>query len=648
MKRDVVMKKGYKYSVPILLPTVTDETREVYLSQMKAAKVERIFLTCGGYSMMTEEERARDAELFKRHIPYFEKNGIETGIWVSSTIGHGGPLSHEEFIQDAKKKNYSLLRTLNGEYIADTFCPLDENFTDDIANGFKQLAATGAKTIMIDDDYRLSQHSAYPCCCCDKHLHKISEAYGETVTLDMLKEAFKGGENKLRDAWLKAQGDSLRHLSKKIRKAVDEVDENVCIALACAWSPYGMDGVDGVELARILAGKNSPLLRLHGAPYWKSWWGMGWSIIAITEVAKTFAALSQDNETELMWEGDSFPRPRYTTPASHLELFDAILRSSKAADGILKYIVDYTSHPAYETGYVARHTHNLPLNEKIAQLFSDSKLLGVRIPVFKDLFKYMDVSEDFNVPYLNQIPRGDGAVLAQNSIPTIYEGEGLCNAVFGENARHISLSELEKGGVLDIRAALILQERGVDVGIQAIHSFKMSSLSEETDKYGAHIHPFGNPIAAYRRFCGDLKAGAEVQSYDGENNPVAWRYENANGQKFFVLNVDQADIEYNCSINVNYIRQRQLIEAVEWVAGEKIPAKCEKNPHLYIQCGKSDGLAVGLFNCYDDCVIPAIITLDKEYKKAEFYGCKGKLQGDKVILEEPISAYSYCAFKVFE
>ena len=28
------MKQGYKYSVPILLPTVTDETREIYLSQM--------------------------------------------------------------------------------------------------------------------------------------------------------------------------------------------------------------------------------------------------------------------------------------------------------------------------------------------------------------------------------------------------------------------------------------------------------------------------------------------------------------------------------------------------------------------------------------------------------------------------------------
>ena len=132
------MKKEYKYSVPILLHTVTDETKEIYLSQMKAGKVERIFLTCGGYSMMSDEERAHDVELLKKYIPYFEQNGIEAGIWISGTIGHGGPLSHEEFMQDAQKKPYSLLRTLNGEYIQDTFCPLDENFTDDIANGFKQ------------------------------------------------------------------------------------------------------------------------------------------------------------------------------------------------------------------------------------------------------------------------------------------------------------------------------------------------------------------------------------------------------------------------------------------------------------------------------------------------------------------------------
>ena len=642
------MKKGYKYSVPILLPTVTDETREIYLSQMQTAKVERVFLTYGGYSMMTDEERTQNAELLNHHIPYFEENGIETGLWISGTIGHGGPLSHEECMQNEQKKNYTLLRTLNGDYLEDTFCPLDENFTDNIAKGFKELATTGAKIIMLDDDFRLSQHGAYPCCCCDKHLQKISEIYGETVNLSMLKDAFKGGENKLRNAWLKAQGDSLRHFSKKIRKAVDEVNENVCVALACAWSPYGLDGVDGAELAKILAGKNPPLLRLHGAPYWKSWWGAGWSIIAITEVAKTLAVISKNEETELMWEGDCFPRPRYETPSSHLELFDAILRSSSGADGILKYIVDYTSHPTYETGYVVRHIHNLPLNEQIAALFHGCKPLGVRVPVFKNLLKYMDIPEDFSMGYLNQIPRGDGAVLSQNSIPTIYEGEGLCNAVFGENARHIPLSELEKGGVLDIRAALILQERGVDIGIQSVDSFKMAALSGETDKYGTHISPFGNPVSAYRRFKGKLKAGAEVQSYDADANPVAWHYENENGQKFFVLNIDQADIEYNCSINVNYIRQRQLIDAVEWIAGEKIPAKCEKHPHLYIQCGQSDGLVVGLFNCYDDCVIPAMITLDKDYKKAEFYGCKGRLQGNKVILEEPIPAYSYCAFKVFE
>lgn len=644
------MKKGYKYSVPILLPTVTDETREIYLSQMKESKVERIFLSYGGYSMMTDEERTKSAESLKHHIPYFEENGIETGIWISGTIGHGGPLSHEEPIKEENKKSYALIRNLNGEYIGDTYCPLDENFTDNIASGIKELATTGAKIIMLDDDYRLSQHSGYPCCCCDKHLQKISEAYGETVTLEKLKEAFKGGENKLRDAWLKAQGDSLRDFSKKIRKAVDEVDENVCVALACAWSPYGLDGADGVELAKILAGKNKPLLRLHGAPYWKTWWGAGagWSIIATTEVAKTLATLNQNEETELMWEGDCFPRPRYATPSSHLELFDAILRSSKGADGILKYIVDYTSHPTYETGYVVRHIHNLPLNEKMAQLFGESELLGVRINVFKDVIKYMDIPEDFGIAYLNQVPRGDGALLSQNSIPTIYEGKGLCNAVFGENARHISLSELEKGGILDIRAALILQERGVDIGIQSVSSFKVAPISGETDKYGTHIRPFGTPVSAYRRFNGELKAGAEVQSYDSNNAPIAWRYENANGQKFFVLNIDQADIEHNCGVNVNYIRQRQFSEAVEWISGKKLPAKCEKHPNLYIQCGRSDGLVVGLFNCYDDPVIPAIITLDKEYQKAEFYGCQGRLEKDKIILDKPIPAYSYCAFKVFE
>ena len=56
---------AFNYFVPMMNRQITDETREIYLSQIKAGKVERVFLTCGGYSMMTDEERSNNVEVLK-------------------------------------------------------------------------------------------------------------------------------------------------------------------------------------------------------------------------------------------------------------------------------------------------------------------------------------------------------------------------------------------------------------------------------------------------------------------------------------------------------------------------------------------------------------------------------------------------------
>ena len=59
-------------------------------------------------------------------------------------------------------------------------------------------------------------------------------------------------------------------------------------------------------------------------------------------------------------------------------------------------------------------------------------------------------------------------------------------------------------------------------------------------------------------------------------------------------------------------------------------------------------MAVGLFNCFADSVIDPEIRLDHSYASVKFVGCSGRLEGNTVYLDAPISAYAYVAFELSE
>ena len=74
--------------------------------------------------------------------------------------------------------------------------------------------------------------------------------------------------------------------------------------------------------------------------------------------------------------------------------------------------------------------------------------------------------------------------LAYNTIPTVYEGNGICGIVFDENARNLPLEALENGLIIDVAAAEILAARGIDVGIESFGAVLISGESEHfTDGY---------------------------------------------------------------------------------------------------------------------------------------------------------------------
>lgn len=97
----------------------------------------------------------------------------------------------------------------------------------------------------------------------------------------------------------------------------------------------------------------------------------------------------------------------------------------------------------------------------------------------------------------------------------------------------------------------------------------------------------------------------------------------------------------------NYRFQKLLGNCYEWLAGKPLPAMCYGAPQLYTLCRKDDSsMAVGLWNIFADEVITPVVELDGEYSSVDFYNCSGRLDGNRVILDNDIAPYGFAFFTV--
>jgi len=622
---------SYSTTVPIADRTVTEENRHTYFTQMKNAKVSRIFLTADRYFDM--QEAKEPYKKLAEDVASFEMNGFEVGVWICETIGHGSALG---FDYKNKAAGFTEIRGLNGETSHKAYCPLDDEFRASICEMVKEIAKTKAKLIILDDDFRLSCRSYGIGCTCDRHLAKISKGLGEEVSIETLRNnVYVGKPNKYRKAWRKAQGESLVQMAKEIRRAVDEVDPKTRLGVCTAFTLCDTDGTDGIEIAKALAGENTrPFLRLLLAPYWRNT-ASAYPLPNLLEFSVLYNYFCRGFDCEILSEGDTYTRPRYNVPSSTLELYDAYLRADGSYDGILKYMVDYTSSPSYETGYVDRHIRDLPLLEEFSEAFRGGKREGVR--VYDKCHKLEEAilpEHDFDFNVLSYYPSPKGAsMLARCSIPVSYDDEEMCGVCFGLSAQVIGEKALSRGLILDASAAVFLSDKGIDVGIGSVGQDFKTSVSFER---------FADPEQKVFIARGDArlypikpKDGAVVESYVNDK-PFSYRYENAKGQRFLVFCFDSLEVPENSGLLNSYARQSQLISAIEWMSGKPLSAKSLKNPDFDILCKRLDdgSLAVGLFNCHEDSILQPEILLGEKYTTARFIGCEGHLEDGRIVLSE--------------
>lgn len=634
----------YKISVPVMNSAVTPENREAVLAELRRFDAERVFLAMDFYTL-DEGKQKKYFSTLKDNCAFFKSHGLEVGSWVWA-------------FELPEKSSYRGIRSVLGKEHPERICPTDKEFVKFAQEYIRNFARCGVDIIMFDDDYTFNfLDEGGPGCLCDGHIAMINEIVGESHSREELTELImSGGKNKYRDAYIKANGDSFRAFARSIREAVDEIDPGIRVGKCSCMASWDIDGTTSSEIARILAGKTKPFYRFIGAPYWAVRTSFGVSLQDAVELERMESSWDRYEDIEVFAEGDAYPRPRYNCPASYLEGFDTAIRASGCTDGILKYGMDYNSEPYYEQGYAKFHERNREIYKGIDEMFANKKHAGIR--VYESMNKIADmemetaVNKCADIEYMFQ-PKA-ARTLAHNSIPSTYEGEGVCGIVFDENARALPLSALKNGLILDIAAAEILTKRGIDVGIKKIGN-GYNGQTERDLETGNKIYHYFDPITVFDcEFDQNIKTLSIMETEKGDIT-LSYLYENADGNKFLVFNANsrpngegrRKNTRFGSeSVFRNYERSRQIAEFAEWSSGKKLPAYVYGCPEMYIQCKESEGkLSVGLWNFFADEAFDFEVQLSESYSKIRFLNCEGTLKGDRVMIKS-IPAFGFGFFEL--
>lgn len=614
----------YRISVPVMVTAKTFDP-EAILADLRAAGAERVFLAIPPISTDEKKQNAINEKLASA-VKFFKGHGIETGVWFWAFWVEG-------------EHGFTPITGVNGSESRQEKCPFDENFLAFMAKHLAAVAAMGPDLIQFDDDLRFGFIDCGFGCTCKNHRAAMEKMLGKSLPEGSLFELFFGGKpNEYRRAFLQANGDSIRLFARRAREAVDSVNPAVRLGQCACLGTFDLDGTDPFEISKLLAGKTKPFVRLIGAPYWAERQNWGNRLSNVIEMERMERAWYEGNDIEVFSEGDAYPRPRFHVPAAYLELFDAALRADGSLDGILKYMMDYTASSRYERGYLSHHIKDEPRKKLLQEIFDGKECIGIRVYDSMKKAEDSDFSERGSHPAVveNQFFPKAPRMLTALSFPTIYRGTGCAGIAFGENARHLPEDAFEKPLILDIPAARILAEQGIDTGLD-----RFIGNSGASRTHFAEMEEYVQVQSSNGGFCRvTLKAGAVVRgTYDaGEDFPFLASYENADGRRFILLGFDAEIVSEDAWRNyaLAAMLHRMLAEM-----GAAVPVQCLGNPDLYILAKEDEKqCAIGFFNIFADDIEPAEAKIPGKWSNARFYGCTGHKTEEGIVIDY-IPAYGY-------
>lgn len=636
----------------------TEKEKQSYVKRMKNMGVDRVILFAPR-SIQRNEVRERNIEIMKENIAYMTEAGFEVAVNLV-TIGFGETLEAQVIDDEKRTKScadgITRLHDFYGNNTREAYCPEDPILVESLCGYLQDIARAGARIIILDDDLCMNIRPGLGCTC-HRHLKLLEDMLGEPLTReDILNKVFCGGPNKYREGWMRVMGDTLRNFCRRLRAAVDEVDSTIRMGQMLSYTNWDLEGADAIELAKILAGNNRPIMRLSGAPYWvasiQRFRHMGMELPAIIEFVRLQEEWCKGSGIELFDENDNFPRPRTHCPAALNECYDLCLTASGEVEGFLHECEigpEYLEENAeYKTGYEREHVINAPKCTWLLENFSGESE-GLRVYEHMRKVAYTTFPEKFagQQKIMDTAFSPAQSFVANLSIPTKLAGEDNVGVAFGVVPHFMSEEERKGNLILDAIAAAEIQKAGIDVGF---HSITLADAPNEEyfpeDEMTITLYFFAGKY--YRM---ELKKGAKVISWFKNGDammPAAYQYENAAGQRFLVYAFDSFSIREDSDTFTSRNRQKQLLKSLSWL-GKKLCAECPEHPGLYFIARRDGGkLCIAVCNIFMDWARGVTVKLDRNYASVESMDGNVVLEGETARITEDIPPYGFVGFTVRE
>lgn len=346
---------------------------------------------------------------------------------------------------------------------SDALCPLDQKVAADYcAKMAAGLRIGHPHIVFIEDDFTLSNHggmNAMKGCFCPLHLEAYARRVGRRYEAKEIAGFFRRptAENApLRKAFADLSRDSLVDFARKIRETVDAVDPKVRVCL-CQSGFVDVDGDSTEAIARALAGKTRPMVRIFGAGYYNE---NAPSALPVEVAHAVWSAQHLPPDIELIHESDTYPHNRFYNSTLFLES-EIAAAVMAGVSGSYFYGTQYLDDPLEDAGYVAMMRDNRARFGAVRALRAAMRPVGVRA-VYTPAEVYM-VRETSKSAASGMLPT-EASFLAKLGFPMTTTDDAPAAVLFGNTCDVLSDEEMSSilSGVvlLDAEAAVKLTARG--------------------------------------------------------------------------------------------------------------------------------------------------------------------------------------------
>ncbi|MBE6625146.1 MAG: hypothetical protein E7622_05820 [Ruminococcaceae bacterium] len=527
----------------------------------------------------------------EKYAPFkarLDELGIESGILIQATVGHGWILG-EMF-------PYQTHVNFTDGVATRVCCPFDEGFREYIFNAMKTVASYGPCHIMIDDDLRTIWYKGEGCAC-PLHMAEFNKNAGTDLSREELWNIVHERteqSKKYTDIFIEAQKKSLVEVARIIRRGIDSVNPKIPASYCCC----GNNAEFAYEIASELAGEENPVtVRINNGNYTPTG---ARNFSRVFQRIATQVSKLKDKVDVILAETDTCPQNRYSTGAMslHTHYTGSILEGACGAKHWITRLI--THEPKSGIAYRKILAKNRGFYEKLSELYPKLEWLGCRIHTPSEPnFTYGRVKEEWDAWSLCVLERlglpmyfsskNGGVVCLEGDVDTVLSNDDI-KAILSGNVIMAS----------DTAHNLIKRGFGAQIGVD-VREWTGKQPVREIFSDGAitalqmkikELVPLSDEVLCDSYVCNTLDNEIYERLFPGLTV-----YENDLGGTVAVFAGTPA-CEFNISQAfsfLNYSRKQQLIKLLGSMGA--LPAYYPNDEEVYLKVAKNgDELLLAVFN----------------------------------------------------